>query len=361
MPIRIIWLLGCLLMLPVVLAAQTDTLRVGYYASPPFISIEAKSGALEGVTPWLWERIVASDSLAYTLHQMPLDSLLRSLAENEIDASVVPLSITSGRSERIDFSAPFYVAHSTLMVRRASSLRKGLEFVSSFFSLNFFRALGALFLVILVFGVLAWLFERRANPEEFKPGWQGIWSGIWWSAVTMTTVGYGDKSPRSVGGRAVALVWMFAAIIIISSFTASIASSLTVNQLSWNLDDVMQFKERPVATVQGSATEDWLKRHFFRDIRPFATLPEAIEALRGKQVEAVAYDRSALLYVLQQDDLADFELLEEIQYNTQLYALGFSEDLDEVTQERINNELLRLTESTDWRVLLAEYGLYEDE
>ena len=359
-------LLICLLMLGSALSplwgqpASRDTLRVGYYASPPFVEM-ADDGTISGVAPWLWDQIVAQDSLTYTLRHMPLDSLLRSLARSEVDLSLVPLSITSARSKRIDFSAPFFVAHSTLMVQRASSWQKGLRFVEAFFSLNFFRALGALFLVILAFGLLAWLFERRANPEEFKPGWQGIWSGIWWSAVTMTTVGYGDKSPRSIGGRVVALVWMFAAIIIISSFTAGITSSLTVNQLSADIDDVTYFKERPLATVAGSATEDWLKRHFFRDVRHFATLPEAIEALQKHEVEAIAYDAPALQYRLEQEERTEFELLEHIQYNTKLYALGFSETLSDSSKERLNNALLRFTESTDWQILLTEYGLKIEE
>jgi ABC-type amino acid transport substrate-binding protein len=341
-------------------APVPDTLRVAYYASPPFVEV-MENQRLEGVTPWLWTRIMAKSNQPYRLVPMSLNDMLTGLARGEVDVSVVPLSITSQRSERIDFSVPFYVAHSTLMVRRASSFQKGLEFISSFFSLNFFRALGALFLVILTFGLLTWGFERRANPEEFEAGVKGIWSGIWWSAVTMTTVGYGDKSPRSLGGRIVALIWMFTAVILISSFTASITSSLTVNQLSWNLEDVMAFKERPVATVAGSATEAWLLRHFFRDVSSFETLAQATEALRQEEVEAVAYDAPALTHQLQADDLKTFELLGYLQYNPQLYALGFSENLPNSLKERINNDLLRLVESTDWKVLLAEYDLLESE
>lgn len=365
MSLRIPLLLGLLLWSSALLAQADaldpipDTLRLGYYASPPFVILDEDERP-QGVTPWLWDKILPELALERELYPMPLDSLLYSLARGDIDASFIPLSITSARSEHIDFSVPFYVTHSTLATRQASSFEKGLQFLGAFFSLNFFRALGALFLVILTFGLLAWLFERRANPEEFHPGLKGIWSGIWWSAVTMTTVGYGDKSPRSLGGRIVALVWMFSAIIIISGFTAGIASSLTVNQLSWNLDEVTQFKERPVATVAGSATEAWLERHFFRQIRAYPDLPTAMQALQAGEVEAVAYDEPALYYVVQEGPLEDLEVRSDIHYNTQLYALGFSEQLDPALKERINNQLLKVVESTDWKVLLAEYSLYEE-
>ena len=51
----------------------------------------------------------------------------------------------------------------------------------------------------------------------------------------MTAVGYDDKSPRTHGGKIVSLIWMFTAIIIVSGFTASIAASLTVDNLEGNI------------------------------------------------------------------------------------------------------------------------------
>jgi hypothetical protein len=49
--------------------------------------------------------------------------------------------------------------------------------------------------------------------------------------VTMTTVGYGDKAPVTRAGRTIALIWMFASVLTISSFTAAVASALTVDRL----------------------------------------------------------------------------------------------------------------------------------
>jgi len=57
----------------------------------------------------------------------------------------------------------------------------------------------------------------------------------------MTTVGYGDKAPVTLAGRVVGLLWMPASIILISGFTAAIASALTVGQLDHSisgLDDL---------------------------------------------------------------------------------------------------------------------------
>ncbi len=47
---------------------------------------------------------------------------------------------------------------------------------------------------------------------------------LWWAVVTVTTVGYGDVSPRSVEGRLIAVALMVIGIGVISALTATIAS-----------------------------------------------------------------------------------------------------------------------------------------
>jgi voltage-gated potassium channel len=47
---------------------------------------------------------------------------------------------------------------------------------------------------------------------------------LWWSFVTTTTVGYGDISPATVGGRIVAVVLMLVGIGFLGMFTASVAT-----------------------------------------------------------------------------------------------------------------------------------------
>lgn len=51
-------------------------------------------------------------------------------------------------------------------------------------------------------------------------------SAIWWSIVTLTTVGYGDISPVTAGGRAVAVVIMFFGIGVLGMLSASLAALL---------------------------------------------------------------------------------------------------------------------------------------
>ncbi len=334
-----------------------DTLIVAYYTSPPFV--QKQNDKLEGISFWLWKKIAQEINQPYVLKEMPLNEVINGLKDGDVDITINPLTITSERGLIIDFSAPYFISNSGFLINSVSQVSKWTSFVLSFFSINFLRAVLALFFVLLIFGVLVWFFERRANPDEFKPGIQGVWSGIWWSAVTMTTVGYGDKSPKTFGGRMVGLVWMFAAIIMISGFTASIASSLTINELGWNRSNIDDYKEDKIATVELSATERFLKRRFFKKVSTFASLKECVEALKQNKVQCVAYDYPQITYIAMKDANSQFEV-SPVKYNSQLYAFGFSELLNEDIKENITNELLKFVESTDYKILLSEYGLISD-
>ena len=59
-------------------------------------------------------------------------------------------------------------------------------------------------------------------------------SGLWWSVVTLTTVGYGDISPASPGGRVLAIIIMFFGIGLLSTLSASLAALIISHRLKEN-------------------------------------------------------------------------------------------------------------------------------
>ncbi len=112
----------------------------------------------------------------------------------------------------------------------------------------------------------------------------------------MTTVGYGDKTPRTLAGRVVGLIWMFVAIIIISSFTAAITSALTVSQLGSSIRGPADLPNVRVAGVASSTGEQYLKaRHINYWEYPDAL--SALQALAEGTVDAVVYDAPILKYL----------------------------------------------------------------
>lgn len=72
----------------------------------------------------------------------------------------------------------------------------------------------------LLFGTIGVLvFEKGTNP-----GFETLGDGLWWCVVTLTTVGYGDISPQTVGGKVVAAIIMFIGLSFYALLTGLLSS-----------------------------------------------------------------------------------------------------------------------------------------
>jgi voltage-gated potassium channel len=78
-------------------------------------------------------------------------------------------------------------------------------------------------IVLTVGSVLVLQFESKNPDANIQSGWDALW----YSIVTITTVGYGDRYPITYGGRITAMFIMFMGVGIIGAL-ASILSSLLV-------------------------------------------------------------------------------------------------------------------------------------
>jgi voltage-gated potassium channel len=78
---------------------------------------------------------------------------------------------------------------------------------------HLFRLMGVIVvLVVAGAGGLTYFEDNRPFPDA-----------LWWSIVTLTTVGFGDIYPFTLGGRLIAVVLMFFGIGVLGMFTATIA------------------------------------------------------------------------------------------------------------------------------------------
>ncbi len=331
-----------------------DTLLVGYTTAPPFIVQEGE--LLEGINIWLWERTAADLNLNYKLVPMGFREMLDALKSGEIDVSINPLTVTSERSKAFEFTNSYYAAHSTIAISEATAFEKLTGFLKNFFNQDFLKGLAVLLFIIFWFGLLGWYFERKQNPEHFRNSGSGIWDGMWWSAVTLTTVGYGDKAPKTKMGKITALVLMFGGLLFISGLTASIASSLTVNQLSGSPEGFMAFKERKVGTIDNSGAMEYLNKHFFKDVNGYSGVVPGLQDLKDGNITAFMYDEPILKYRIQEDaELMNLQIL-PVKFDVQFYAFGIATKWAELEKE-ISQQILSITETQEWEVVLNEFGL----
>ncbi|GBO90304.1 MULTISPECIES: transporter substrate-binding domain-containing protein [Marinobacter] len=330
--------------------AESSPLKVGITEVPPFV-MQAGDGRWEGISIDLWREVAEGMDREFEWVPMSFNELLSATENGDIDVAVGALTMTADRESRFDFSHPFYQTGLSIAVPPVpeQSLLGSLRAMVSWQFVSVVLALGALLLAV---GFLLWLVERRRNPEQFGgSAAEGIGSSFWWAAVTMTTVGYGDKAPVTFRGRLIALVWMFAGLIMVASFTAAITSSLTVSNLRTGIEGVGDLPGKIVATIGQTASQRYLEEERIR-YQTYPDLTAAMTSVADGESDAIVYDRPLMQYRNQQLGEKRLTILPGV-FAEQLYALALPEGSP--IRAPVSQEILRVTESEDWDAIQAAY------
>jgi len=88
---------------------------------------------------------------------------------------------------------------------------------------NFMAALGILLIVMIITASGIHLFEHDAQPVAFG----SIPAAMWWAFATLTTVGYGDVTPITTGGKVFGAVITVVSVGIVALPAGILASSFS--------------------------------------------------------------------------------------------------------------------------------------
>ena len=78
-------------------------------------------------------------------------------------------------------------------------------------------------ILIYLSGVGIYYFEHEAQPEQFS----SIFDSLWWAIITLTTVGYGDVYPITIGGRLFTFFILMIGLGVVAIPTGILSSALT--------------------------------------------------------------------------------------------------------------------------------------
>jgi voltage-gated potassium channel len=122
---------------------------------------------------------------------------------------------------------------------------------------NLVHFLAVAVLLVLNGAVLVVIFEHSAPNASIT----SIPIALWWTACTVSTVGYGDYTPVTVGGRIVAVCIMIAGLTSVAVITAQIASSF-MDQASVRREEKSEQgdTDEKISESVGSESEE-LERH----------------------------------------------------------------------------------------------------
>ena len=338
------------------------TLAVAAYLEEPFVIYE--NGAYSGFEVELAQLVAARLGTQIEIYSVntvakQLDDIIR----GEARLGLGGVRVTESREEEIDFSLPVLTSGLTILTPNEDDEGFLSNALSLDRALSFSKAVTASAWLIVLFGVtvliaahLVWLMERKHNPD-FAPTYRkGIWDSFYWSVVTMSTVGYGDKVARGARGRLLALVWIGLGTLLFASFSAAIASSLVESQLRSEISGPEDLRGKRVATVRHSSSATYL---IDNGVGPVSVerIDEAYELLANDEVDAVVYDAPVLHSYVSRHGGGRFDTV-GAEFETVIYALLIGEDDGEL-RELIDLALLELIENGTYGLLIEHWFGHE--
>jgi ABC-type amino acid transport substrate-binding protein len=171
--------------------------------------------------------------------------------------------------------------------------------------------------------------------------------GIYWAVVTMTTVGYGDKTPKTTAGRVIAVVWMLASVALVSILSTSIVSRMTAERVVGGLRPTeADLVGKRLAAVAHSSGAEYLDERHLR-YASFDDLAAAVTALGRGQADAVVNSIGALQYLVSSTRFKN--TIRPPQAVLEPAYMAIALPLGSPLKKALDEALVEITASQEWR------------
>ncbi|KAK6927703.1 Ionotropic glutamate receptor [Dillenia turbinata] len=234
-----------------VIPTSGKKLRVGVpvkEASSKFVNVtrdpSTNTTIVTGYCIDVFDAVVASLSYAVPYEFVPFakpdgssagsyDDLIYQVYLQKFDAVAGDVTIIANRSLYVDFTLPYTVSGVTMIVPIRDQRSKNAWVFLKPLTRDLWITTGCFFIFI---GFVIWLLEHRVNDDFRGPPSHQIGMVFWFAFSTMVFA-HKEKVVNNLA-RFVLILWIFVVLILTSSYTASLTSLLTVQQLQPTVADV---------------------------------------------------------------------------------------------------------------------------
>ncbi|KAK8568373.1 hypothetical protein V6N13_106297 [Hibiscus sabdariffa] len=216
--------------------------------------------------------------------------LVSKIESGVFDGAVGDIAIVTDRTRIVDFTQP-YIESGLVVVAPVKKISSSPWSFARPFTPFMWAVTAAFFLIV---GSVVWILEHRINDEFRGPPRQQIVTILTFSFSTMFFSH--RENTVSTLGRLVLIIWLFVVLIINSSYTASLTSILTVQQLSSpikGIDSLISSSER-IGFQVGSFARNYLIQELnipSSRLIPLGSPQEYAEALEKRTVAAIVDER----------------------------------------------------------------------
>ena len=326
----------------------THRIKIAVKEFPPFVFKDLRGFCIDMANVICEQNGLKPEFVYYET----VPEVLNAVVTGECDINFSGITITAEREKRVDFSHPFFDSGLMIAVKESPD-NKTLNLI-----LKILKVIGYSVIVFLIgLTVVAhaiWFLEKNDNdPKSFPTNYRkGIIDAYWWAIVTMTTVGYGDKTPKKIIGRMIAAIWMIIGIIWFAAFTATLTSSLTVNRMGHgDIGGLRDLGNKTVAVIKGTTSEDFMRYHDVT-VMLAETFDDLIRSLKTETVDAIVYDAPSLMYLAKNDPSVKVvgEMFEE-----QRYGVVFPQGQQNPYKELFNRSILEMQKSGEYKKIYNKW------
>lgn len=335
-------------------AVSEGTLRVGIADAPPY-TMKGEAGEWYGTNVVLWTWIASTHDLDFVWVEDTSADPVAQVVSGAVDIAITPAEVQASDERQIDFTYPYNREGFGVAVERDrwEGVLATLRAVTSF---EFLLTMSLLSGLALLVGTVVWVLERWHSAGSFsRSPRRGIGGGFWWAVVTMTTVGYGDKTPITPEGRLVAILWMYMALILTAVVTAQLTAQISYDTRGSEIEHIEDLTGLPVAVLARSPARQALNS-LGAIVVSVEDLDAGLQALKSDSAKALVANRRVLKWLTR--SRSDIVVLGfTIGFND--YAFVLPQDFE--LRDTINVSLLNLLEREDWAVIEELYPITETE
>ncbi|KAL6292721.1 hypothetical protein ACE6H2_000863 [Prunus campanulata] len=207
------------------------------------------------------------------------DDLLGRIKAGKYDAVVGDTTIVANRSLYVDFTLPYSESGVSMVVLVENNERDNIWIFLKPLSLDLWLTTGAAFIFT---GFVIWVLEHRVNSDFRGPPQQQLGMIFWFSFSTLVFA-HREKVVNN-WSRLVLIIWVLVVLILTQSYTASLASMLTVQRLQPVFTDIREIKRNGYNI--GCQNNSFIKCFLMQNLRfeesklkPYVTIEQYNHAL----------------------------------------------------------------------------------
>ena len=329
-------------------APAPRVVTVATYDIEPFVM--TKDGIKSGFTIDVLAEISKRTGWTYNyVDGQNVRGVLDDVLQKRADAAASAISITSDRSEVMDFSQPILNAGLQIIVP-AGAVARSQPGLIDFLKLLFSKTMAVWLLAALALTVIPahiiWLLERRhVDSMVSKSYFPGIFQAFGWGLGMLAAAP--DDAPRHWHTRAIGVLWAFVSIIFVAYYTATLTANLTVEKFDAQITSPADLVGRKVCTVANTTSTDALGELGVADTG-VPTIDDCYAGLKKGDFEAVVADAPLLQYYVANAGAGVAELAGPV-FHHEDYGIAFPLGSD--LRKRADDALLSIRENGDFDLI----------